>query len=109
MDQPFGILTELVKSYWKDCKAEQPNKYQTIFESNYKQRLQSSKLLPLLYYKEYRDSCFLYKCLHGYYNIDVYQYLQITATTQRRTRSIVDDFEISINSGRTKKAMEYFF
>ena len=52
------------------------------FESNYKQRLQSSKLLPLVYYKEYRDICFSYKCLHGYYDIEVYQYLQMTATTK---------------------------
>ena len=25
--QPFGILIELVKSYWKECNAEQPNTY----------------------------------------------------------------------------------
>ena len=68
-----------------------------------------NKLLPLLYYQEYRDSCFLHKCLHGFHNTDVYHYLQMTATTQRRTRSTVDDFKISINSARTEKAMEYFF
>ena len=92
-----GVQRRATKYILNDC------------ESNYKQRLQTSNMLPLLYYKEYRDSCFLYKCLHGYYNIDVYQYLQMTAKTQRRTRSTVDDFKISINSARTEKAMEYFF
>ena len=33
----------------------------------------------------------------------------MTATTKRRTRLTVDDFKISINSARTKKAMKYFF
>ena len=40
---------------------------------------------------------------------DIHQYLQLTATVQRHTRSTADDFKISINSARTEKAMEYYF
>ena len=109
MDQPFAILTEFVKSYRKECEAEQPNIYQTILSQIINSVSRAVKKFPLLYYNEYRVSYLLYKCLHGYYNINVYQYLQRTATTQWRTRSKVDDFKISINSARTEKAMVYFF
>ena len=79
------------------------------FESSYKQRLHEAKLVPLLYYKEYKDLCFLYKCFHGYYNIDTRAYVTMSSNTQRSTRSTMDDLKIRINNARTEKAMEYFF
>ena len=47
--------------------------------------------------------------MYGYYNVDIHQYLQMRATVQRYTCSTADDFQISINSARTEKPMEYYF
>ena len=79
------------------------------FEYSYKQRLHEAKLAPLLFHKEYKDICFLYKCFHGYYNIDIRAYVTMSSNTQRSTRSTMNDLKISINNARTEKAMEYFF
>ena len=74
------------------------------FESSHKQRLHEVKLVPLLYFKEYKDKCF-----HGYYNIDIRAHVTMSSNTQRSTCSTMDDLKISINNARTEKAMEYFF
>lgn len=79
------------------------------YESDYKMRLQMTKLIPLSYYKESRDMCFLYKCIHGYYSLDVHTYLTLTTNIHHRTRSTVDDFKINIENAKTEKAKEFFF
>ena len=78
------------------------------FESSYKQRLHEAKLVPLLYHKEYKDLCFLYKCFHACYNIYIRAYVKMSSNTQRSTRSIMDDLKIGINNARTENAMKYF-
>ena len=59
--------------------------------------------------KEYKDRCFLYKCFHGYYSIDIRARVTMSSDTQRSTRSAMDNLKISINNTRTENAMEYFF
>lgn len=44
---------------------------------DYKERLSELHLLPLSYRREYLDLCFIYKCLHSEYNIDVFQFINI--------------------------------
>jgi len=51
---------------------------------SYQAHLISLRLLPLSYWHEYRDLCFLYKCMNGHYNIDIDNYITLVSS---RTRS----------------------
>ena len=64
-------------------------------------------LLPINYQRETRDLCILYKCIHGYYDIDIRNHVMI-GPHQRRTRSSRDSYRISIERYNTDKAMEFF-
>ena len=55
-----------------------------------------------------RDLCILYKCIHGYYDIDIRNHVTI-GSHQQRTRSLRDSYKLSIAIYNTEKAMEFFF
>ncbi len=56
------------------------------YTSNYKTRLMSLKLLPLSYTKEINDCCFIYKCLHHVYDLDIREILNFNDPAISRTR-----------------------
>ena len=43
-------------------------------------------MIPLNYYKEYRDVCFLFKIIHGFYDINVHDFVDYYSQSQRNTR-----------------------
>lgn len=54
--------------------------------SEYKLRLRLLNMLPLCYCKEMADICFIYKCIHNFYAIDIRNLLNFHVST-RTTRS----------------------
>ena len=53
------------------------------YTSDYKLRLKKTNLIPLNYYKEYRDFCFMYKCIHGFYNMSVCDFISFYDHSKR--------------------------
>ncbi len=53
---------------------------------DYKSRLKICNLLPFSYTKEIYDICFLYKCIHNFYNININNYLNFYDASTSRTR-----------------------
>lgn len=72
---------------------------------NYKARLISLRLLPLSYWHEYRDLCFFYKCMNGYYNININSYISLVSS---RTRSASKN-NLRPNQFRTSLFRDSFF
>ena len=56
------------------------------YTSDYKTRLLKCNLLPFSYTKEVNDLCFLYKCIHNFYNIDIRHILSFYDASSSRTR-----------------------
>lgn len=79
------------------------------YASDYKTRLKQAKLIPLNYYKEYRDLCFLYKCIHGFYNINIFEFIRFQNYSQQQTRLRSSQFVIQPNKCKTWKGDEFFF
>ena len=79
------------------------------YASDYKTRLKQTKLIPLNYYKEYRDLCFLYKCIHGFYNINIFEFIRFQNYSQQQTRLRSSQFVIQPNKCKTWKGDEFFF
>ena len=78
------------------------------YDDEYKARLKLANLLPINYQRETRDLCILYKCIHGYYDIDIRNHVMI-GSHQQRTRSSRDSYELIIARYNTEKALEFFF
>ena len=57
------------------------------YSSDYRSRLLKLKMLPLGYIKEIADACFLYKCLHGYCNININDFVNFYDNSASRTRA----------------------
>ena len=51
---------------------------------NYKERLLSLNLLPLVYDRETKDLTYLYKLLHGFYNLNVLDFASFVIHTRTR-------------------------
>ena len=81
------------------------------YNSDYKERLAQTKLLPLSFYKEYRDMCFIYKGIHGYYKIDLNDHLTFQNTLFQRTKHSQNknEFKIRTPMGRTERRAAFFF
>ena len=57
------------------------------YSSDYRSRLLKLKMVPLGYIKEIADACFLYKCLHGYCNININDFVNFYDNSASRTRA----------------------
>ena len=80
------------------------------YTSDYKTRLKKTELLPLNYYKEFRDMCFMYKCIHGFYKLDINDFIQFYGNTHHhQTRIGTNQFVIRSNRCKTIKGAEFFF
>ena len=80
------------------------------YTSDYKSRLQKTKLIPLNYYKEYRDICFLYKCINGFYNIDINDFIKFQNHSHYQTRMRTNKPSmIYPTRSNTVKGAEFFF
>ncbi len=78
------------------------------YNSDYKTRLLKCNLLPLSYSKEVNDICFLYKCIHQIYNIDIRQILSFYDAAHSRTRLGQRPFSLKPPPKKTKKAKDFF-
>ncbi len=56
------------------------------YTSDYKTRLRKAEMIPFSYSKEIADICFLYKCFHHLYDIDISTVLNFYDRSQSRTR-----------------------
>ncbi len=56
------------------------------YVSDYKTRLRKADMIPFSYTKEIADICFLYKCFHHLYDLDIGQVLNFYDRSQSRTR-----------------------
>ena len=76
------------------------------YESDYKTRLRKCKLLPLSYYKEARDLYLLFKCLNGFFNIDV----NTLFTFHRNTRALenFDPLRLKLPFFNTEKRAAFY-
>ena len=67
------------------------------YASDYKTQLSSIGLKPLCYCREYTGICFLYKCLLGFYNINITDYIALRDISQYTARSEGDPFALKAN------------
>ncbi len=56
------------------------------YQSDYKTRLKKAGMIPFSYSKEIADICFLYKCIHHFYDLDVRLFLNFYDRSRSRTR-----------------------
>ena len=99
------------KKYLKAVEAVQrrATKYITHdYTSDYKTRLIKCNLLPLSFSKEVNDICFLYKCIHLFYNIDIRHILSFYDATTSRTRLGQRPFTIKPLTYKVKKSKDSF-
>ena len=78
------------------------------YVSDYKIRLLKCKLLPFSYTKEVLDVSFLYKCLHNYYDINIYSFLSFHDPTTSRTRLGQRPFTIKTQPGSQPKIKDFY-
>ncbi len=99
------------KKHLKSVEAVQrrATKYITNdYNSEYKSRLTKCNLLPISYLKEVNDICFLYKCLHNFYNIDIRHILSFYDATTSRTRLGQRPYTLIPSRRAPKKAKDFF-
>ena len=74
---------------------------------NYKSRLISLNLLPISYWLECRDLCFVYKYMSGSFNVQLEDYIQVSSG---RTRSSTDSLNLyPVHRLRTSLFRDSFF
>ena len=71
--------------------------------------LKKTKLLPLNYYKEFRNMCFMYKYIHGLYKLNVNDFIKFHGNSQHQTRLGTYLYTIRSNKCKTVKGAEFFF
>ena len=76
------------------------------YVSHYKSCLTTLKLLPLSYVKASQDICFYYKCLHGYFNIEINHSTSTYDLT--RTHKNRDSTQLSPTAFRTETAANFY-
>ena len=79
------------------------------YSSDYKTRLKVTNLLPLNYYKEYRDMCFLYKCIYGFYKLNINDFIEFYGNSRHNTRLSASHLMIRPKSYKTVKGAEFLF
>ena len=79
------------------------------YNSEYKTRLKKSDLIPLNYYKEYRDMCFLYKCIHKLYDIKIQDFITFQNYSCHNIRLSSNTHSIRPARCKTVKGAEFFF
>ncbi len=78
------------------------------YNSDYKTRLIKCKLLPFSYTKEVHDVCFLYKCLHNFYNINIHNLLTFHDAAASRTRFGQRPFTIRAPTGTHSNSKDFY-
>ncbi len=78
------------------------------YTSDYETRLVKCNLLPFCYSKEVNDLCFLYKCIHNLYNIDIRGILGFYDASTSRTRLANRPYNLVPLRKPPKKAKDFF-
>lgn len=78
------------------------------YTSEYKTRLTRIGIIPLSYLREQNDLCFLYKCLHRYYDFDIFSYVQLCEPTATNTRSNSEPLRLKPHTFKTELAASFF-
>jgi hypothetical protein len=76
--------------------------------SDYKTRLTTLGMLPLSYYKEINDLCFLYKCLHGFNDLNILEMTPLRENLALDTRINQDNFRLKVPQFRTETSARFF-
>lgn len=78
------------------------------YTSDYKIRLSKIGLIPLCYYFEIIDLCFFYKCIHGFYNLNLSNLIPFRDISVSITRSGQDSLLLQALPFRTETAAGFF-
>ena len=79
------------------------------YTSSYKDRLYKLGLIPLSFYREFRDLCFLFKCIRSYYNINLDDHISFVCADGVRTRHGHELYRLKIPRMKTEKGTEFYF
>ena len=78
------------------------------YESDYKTRLRKCNLFPLSYYKELRDLYLFFKCLNGFFDIDVNTIFTFSVSRNTRTRQSNDPLRLILPAFKTEKRAAFY-
>ena len=93
MHQKSGLFSCLsIKSTWNEFRGEQLPASIKKGGMSYEDQLVSLNLLPLVYDREIKDLTYFYKLLHGFYNLNVLDFVSFvnhTRTSHCKNPSLV--------------------
>ena len=78
------------------------------YTSHYTDRLRRLDLIPLSFYRELTDICFFYKCLHGFFNLDILNFVPLNEDPNYHTRASTDRLVLKQLPFRTEFTAKFF-